>query len=560
MRSFNPSRAFAVLLAIFIQPGSAMSAPHRTSTAPIVEAPAGAVRGSADGDLNVFKGIPFAEAPVGKLRWKAPVPKARWTGVRDSTAFGPACFQPAGKLNNIYANEPWPMSEDCLSLNIWAPAHARNAPVFFWIYGGALWGGTNRDPMYDGAALAKRGVVVVSINYRLGVLGWLAHPALSAESAQGISGNYGLLDQIEALRWVKRNIAAFGGDPENVTIAGESAGGLSVMYLMASPPARGLFSKAIAQSAYMISTPALKQRSHGSPSAEEAGVALADKLKAPTIEALRAMDPEQLTNAAASAGFAPFGAVDGKILPAQLVETFDTGKQARVPILAGFNSGEIRSLKILAPPAPPTRSEYEQRIRASYGDLADEFLRLYPASDYQESILETTRDALYGWTAERLVRKQTSLGLPSYLYLWDHGYPAADDAGLHAFHASELPYVFGSFTGTPPLWPKVPGTSAEHRLSGNMIDYWTSFAKSGKPQSAHAAAWPAFGSKAAYMHFAQIPEAQIRLMLGMYELNEEVVCRRRHAGDIGWNWNVGLASPKLPPATPACDAANASGR
>jgi para-nitrobenzyl esterase len=264
------------------------------------------------------------------------------------------------------------------------------------------------------------------------------------------------------------------------------------------------------------------------------------------------MDPQQLTNAAAAAGFAPFGAVDGKILPAQLVDVFDKGEQAHVPILAGFNSGEIRSLKVLAPPAPQTAAEYEQHIRANYGDLAGEFLRLYPASDYHESILATTRDALYGWTAERLVRKQTAVGVPSYLYLWDHGYPAAEQAGLHAFHASELPYVFGTFDGTPPLWPKVPNTAAEHALSDAMIGYWTSFAKSGKPHAADAPAWPAFDRTRAYMHFTGTLQPGAGLMPGMYELNEEVVCRRRAAGDIAWNWNVGLAAPKTPSKAPAC--------
>jgi para-nitrobenzyl esterase len=514
----------------------------------------GAVRGTSEGDLRVFRGIPYAEAPVGRLRWHAPVPKAAWKGVREATAFGPACWQPEGKLNNIYANTPPPMSEDCLSLNIWAPAHAHNAPVFFWIYGGALWGGTSRDPMYDGKRLAEKGVIVVSINYRTGPLGWLAHPELSKENPEGLSGNYGLLDQIEALRWVQRNIKSFGGDPRNVTIAGESAGGLSVMYLMTSPPARGLFAKAIAQSAYMISTPALKEARYGSPSAESIGVALGTKLGAPTIAALRAMDPEKLTNSAAAALFPPFGAVDGKILPGQLVDVFDRGEQARVPILAGFNRGEIRSLRVLAPPAPATAAEYEQKIRAAYGDLADEFLRLYPASDYKESILATTRDALYGWTAERLVRKQSGLGLPSYLYLWDHGYPAADQNDLHGFHASELPYVFGTFGNTPPLWPKVPDTAAERQLSDAMIDYWTSFARTGRPQAANAPAWPVFDSNRAYMHVAEGPQPATELMPGMYRLNEEVMCRRKAAGTTAWNWNVGLASPPIPQPSAACAA------
>ncbi|HVU30422.1 MAG TPA: carboxylesterase family protein [Sphingomicrobium sp.] len=536
---------------LFLQPSPAMPLETRPTAAPIVRAPAGALKGTIEEGLHVFKGIPYAEAPVGERRWKPPVPKAKWPGVRDASEFGPACFQPDGKLNNIYANKPYPMSEDCLSLNIWAPAHAHNAPVFFWIYGGALWGGTSRDPLYDGRELASRGIVVVSINYRVGPLGWLAHPELSAESPDGVSGNYGLLDQIEALRWVKRNISSFGGDPANVTIAGESAGGLSVMYLLASPPARGLFARAIAESAYMISTPELKVARHGAPSAEAAGTALGEKLHAPTIAALRAMDPSKLTNEAAAAAYAPFGAVDGRILPRQLVDVFDRGEQARVPILAGFNSGEIRSLTILAPPPAASEDDYVKRIREAYGDLADEFLRLYPSSDMKESILAATRDGLYGWTAERLVRKQAEIGEPSYLYLFDHGYPAADGAGLHGFHASELPFVFGTFDGTPPLWPKVPDAPGERALSEAMIDYWTSFARDGRPQS-KAAPWPAFAPTRAYMHFADAPTPQVKLMPGMYELDEEVVCRRRAAGDLPWNWNVGLASPKLPPASAGC--------
>ena len=316
-----------------------LAVPSYADNAPTVRAPAGVVKGQTEGTLSVFKGIPYAMPPVGALRWRAPVPMPRWKGVKTATAFGPECVQPESKIASVYTGDPIPMSEDCLSLNIWAPTHAHNAPVFFWIYGGALWGGSNADPIYDGTQLAKRGVIVVTINYRLGVLGWLAHPELSAENPLHISGNYGLLDQIRALHWVKDNIAAFGGDPANVTIAGESAGGLSVMYLMASPDARGLFAKAIAQSAYMVTTPDLKQSKYGMPSAEESGKALAAALHAPNIAALRAMDPATLTAAAAAARFSPFGAVDGHVFPGQLVDVFDKGEQAHVPILAGFNSG-----------------------------------------------------------------------------------------------------------------------------------------------------------------------------------------------------------------------------
>jgi para-nitrobenzyl esterase len=529
--------------------GEASLNPQRSA---MVKAPAGAVEGQMQGDLRVFKGIPYAMPPVGSARWRPPVPMKPWDGVRQAIDFGPACFQPNSKLSSVYATLPMPMSEDCLTLNVWAPSEARNAPVFFWIHGGALTSGSSRDALYDGARIAERGIVVVSINYRLGVLGWLAHPELSRESPLGISGNYGLLDQIQALQWVQRNISAFGGNPLNVTIAGESAGALSVMYLMASPPARGLFSKAISESAYMIFTPELKQRSFGSPSAEDSGSRLGAALKTPNIAALRVMDAATLTDAAPAAGFAPWGAIDGHIMLRQLVDIFDRGEQARVPLLAGSNSGEIRSLRVLAPQPLATAADYEAVIHDRYLDMADEFLRLYPSSRMEESILATTRDALYSWTAQRLVKKQSALGQPSFLYFFDHGYPAEEAAALHGFHASELPYVFGKFDSTPALWPKIPDTAQQRELSDAIIGYWTSFARTGKPQAADEPDWPSFGKTGAYMAFREAPEPSDHLLPGMYVFNEEVVCRRRAQGDIAWNWNVGLYSPRNPPPQAQC--------
>ncbi|QUD89339.1 carboxylesterase/lipase family protein [Phenylobacterium montanum] len=530
----------------------AAASPAPAQDRPVVDAPAGQVQGTLDGEIRVFKNLPYAQPPVGPLRWKPPAAPARWSNLRDASQFGPACLQPRAAQAGIYTDNLPQMSEDCLSLNIWTPKDAKAAPVMVWIHGGALSGGGAREAIYDGRRLAERGILVVSINYRLGVLGYLAHPGLSAESPLGVSGNYGLLDQIEALRWVKRNIAAFGGDPAKVTIAGESAGGLSVMYLMAAPDARGLFAKAIAESAYMISTPSLTERRFGEIPAEESGLALAAKLHAPDIAALRAMDAEKLTNAAAMARFAPFAAVDGHVLPGQLVDVFDRGQQAHVPILAGFNSGEIRSLAILAPPVPANAATYEAIIRSRYGDLADTFLRLYPSSNLHESIFATTRDALYGWTAVRLVKKQAELGLPSYLYLFDHGYPAADNAGLHGFHASELPFVFGTADRTPAYWPRPPKTAGEAALSDAMLDYWASFVATGAPKAAGQPDWPAYDTAGAFMAFQDSPRPWASLMPGMYALHEAVVCRRRAKGDIAWNWNVGIASPPLPPATAAC--------
>lgn len=519
---------------------------------PVAQTTSGAVAGERQDGVRIFKGLPYAAPPVGQGRWRPPGPPASWTDVRDATRFGAACPQPPARPGSIYASAHAAVSEDCLFLNVWAPEAAHDAPVFVWIHGGSLVTGAGSEAMYDGAELARQGLVVVTINYRLGVLGYLAHPELSAESPDGVSGNFGLMDQIAALEWVRDNIAAFGGDSDNVTVAGESAGALSVMYLMASPAARGLFQKAIAQSAYMISTPELKDARHGAPSAEAAGVELGRRLEARSLARLRAMDADQLTLQAVLAGFQPWATIDGRLLPRQLVETFDRGEQAPVPLLAGFNEGEIRSLRFLAPPTPDSPTDYEATIRARYGDLAEDFLALYPAAELAGSVLAAPRDALYGWTAERLAERQTALGQDAWLYLFDHGYPAAESADLHAFHAAEIPYVFGTHDRTPLKWPKPPETPAEAALSTAMTHYWASFARDGAPAAAGAPAWRPYAEGEAFLRFADTPQPGENLMPGMFELHEEVVCRRRQEGATAWNWNVGVVAPALPAGGSTC--------
>ena len=518
---------------------------------PVVRAPAGEVRGVATDGQHVFKGIPYALGPVGERRWKPPVAVPAWRGVRDATAFGPACQQPPAPPSSIYAETYPAMSEDCLSLNIWAPAKARGAPVFVWIHGGNLMRGSSQQAMFDGAALAKRGIIVVSINYRLGIFGYFAHPALSAESPEGISGNYGIMDQIAALRWVKRNIPAFGGNAGNVTIAGESAGGLAILHMLASPRARGLFAKAIVQSASLMNIPELKQARFGLPAAETSGESVAG---GKSLAELRALDGPALV-AMAQGRFASTAIVDGKVLTHQLIETFERGEQARVPLMTGFTAGEIRSMATILPGLPRASqfdaASYESAIRSKYGELADEFLRLYPASDIEANIFAASRDGFFGWTSQRLVREQAALGKPAYLYFFDHGYPAADDAGIHAFHASEVPYMFGTIGRVTPLWPRIPDTDAERSLSNAMVDYWANFARSGVPSAPGQPAWPAHNKGAAYMRFAGTPQVAMDLMPGQFRLHDQVVCRRRAAGTIPWNWNVGVASPMLP-AKGAC--------
>ncbi|MDY6922706.1 MAG: carboxylesterase family protein [Pseudomonadota bacterium] len=529
-------------------------APTAAPAQTVVDAPAGAVRGETAEGVHVFRGVPYALPPTGWRRWRAPAPMPRWSETRDATAFGPACHQPTARGTSIYAAaEPPEMSEDCLSLNIWSPQGATDAPVFVWIHGGALSTGASSEPMYDGARLAaSQGMVVVSINYRLGVLGYLAHPELSAESRRKVSGNYGLLDQIAALKWIEANIAAFGGDPDKVTIAGESAGALSVMYLMASPQAHGLFDRAIAQSAYMISTPELRSSRYGDPPAEAVGVWLQSQLGLTNLAELRAMDPQTLTTSAVQKGYHPWGVVDGDVLPEQLVEIFDRGQQAAVPLLVGFNEGEIRSLRALAPPAPADAAAYEAAVRERYGDLAEAFLALYPSSDIAESVLAAPRDALYGWTAERMARRQTALGRPAFVYLFDHGYPAADEADLHAFHAAEIPYVFGGLDRLPPRWPVIPDTPVERGLSDAMMAYWASFARDGAPVAPGQPAWPAWDQSRSYLALEDRPVVREGLMPGMFDLREAEVCRRRVTGGTPWTWAVGVAAAPVPPAASSC--------
>lgn len=525
----------------------ALAIPAQAADRPLLTLPQGELAGSFEDGVRVFKGIPYALPPVDARRWKPPMPPARWHGTRDATAFGPSCVQPPVPAESIYADPPARMSEDCLTLNVWTPVDATDAPVIVWIHGGSLRIGGSGQPVYNGANFARRGVVFVSINYRLGVLGWLAHPALSEESPEQVSGNYGLLDQIRALHWVRNHIAAFGGNPDNVTIMGESAGALSVTYLLSSPLARGLFDKAIAQSANIRAVPELKHPAYGLPSAEQIGQDITSGLDATDLKALRRMDAGSLTIAAAEARFVPQGTIDGRALLDQVVDVFDQEKQARVPLLAGFNSGELRSQRVFLPPAPSSADAYEARIRERYGDLAQAFLRLYPSSHIEDSMLATLRDAIYGWATERMVRQQSEAGLPAYLYLFDRCYPAAKARDLCAFHASEVPYVFGHVgpdAVLPVHWPRPEGAD-ETALSAAMLDYWVRFARTGRPSSDGHPRWRPYSDGQAYMRFSARPIPDSDPIPGMFEMQEAVVDRRRRAGRQ-WFVNVGVAAPVVP--------------
>lgn len=519
----------AWLCAILIALGVA----HSTSAGerPEVTVEQGRLVGTQVGALRVFKGVPYALSPVGAQRWRAPADPAHWNGTRDADVFGASCIQPPYPSTSVYFEAPRPMSEDCLTLNIWSPKEARKAPVIVWIHGGGLLRGTSASPLYDGREFAQRGIVFVSVNYRLGILGWLAHPGLSAEAPDRVSGNYGLLDQIAALEWVKRNVGAFGGDAANVTVMGESAGALSISYLLASPRARGLFTKAIVQSTNARAVPHLREAAFGLPAAETIGTAFASAAGAADLQDLRALDAAAITNIALKTGFVSQPIIDGVLIPDQLVDIFDRGQQTKVPVLAGFNSGEIRSQRALIPQMPDAPAAYEAAIAARYGDLAPAYLKLYPASDIAVSQLVSTRDIVYGWATERLVRTMAAVGQPSYLYIFDYCNAATRARDLCAFHASELPFAFGLAgdpDSTPPNWPKA--NTEDIRLARNMVDYWASFATTGVPHADGAPAWPDYGKREAYIRFTATPNVGQNPEPGMFELHEDVMRRRRANG------------------------------
>jgi para-nitrobenzyl esterase len=515
--------------------------------------PQGRLTGAVDPHgVRSFKGIPYAEPPVGDKRWTAPVAAGPWKGVRDARAFGASCYETSYSPQSLFFIRQPPLSEDCLFLNVWTPPHAHKAPVIVWIHGGAFVRGGSWEPQYEGTHFAEHGVVFVTLNYRLGPLSWLALPELSAESPHGVSGDYGFLDQIEALKWVKKNIAAFGGDPGNVTIDGESAGGVSMAVMMVSPLARGLFQKVIAESLGIQSAPELKQPNHGLPAAEQNGMAFEKSLGAADLKALRGIDPRTVTE---QPGFRGGPTVDGWVLPAQIVEIFDRKQEARVPVLMGFNRNEIYPVLMAFLPRsmPDSSADYDAGIQKRYGDLAPEFLRLYPGSDMEASIRAARRDAIFGWSAMRIVRDEAKAGEPSYLYFFDHAYPAAEARGLHAFHGSELPFTFGHVgkdAVMPPNWP-VPVGPKETALSDAMISYWTSFARTGVPKAPGQPDWPTYAPNKSYMDFAETPEVLTNLMPGMFELQQEIVERAQRAGDQPWVGAVGPEEPAFSRAAPS---------
>jgi len=476
-----------------------------------VKTATGLVKGttSSDGSLRIFKGIPFAAPPVGELRWRAPRPAAPWEGTREATEFGSRCLQGQIFGDIVFTDK----SEDCLSLNIWTPARGPEAggqvPVMVWIHGGGFQAGAGAEPRHDGEAFARKGIVLVTFNYRLGVFGFLAHPELTKESGHDASGNYGLLDQIAALRWVQANIAAFGGDPGNVTIFGESAGSFAVSALMASPLARGLFHKAIGESGAFFPRGAgpLAQRSLAA--TEERGVKVGEALGAPTLSALRALSGEAVLQAALKTQpwFSPN--LDGYVMPEGVDDVFAAGRQSRVPLLAGWNADEARGGVVLGK-VKPTAQSFAEETRKRFGDQGDALLKVYPAgtdAEALESAAALASDLFVGYATWKWLETHAKTGqAPVYRYSFDRKIPVAPDAKINgvpatsrdigARHAGEIEYVFGALDSLK----NVPWEPSDRKLSDAMTTYWATFARRGDPNGSGLPAWPRYDQGGRVMH------------------------------------------------------------
>lgn len=501
----------------------------------------GKIRGTTDAaGLQIYKGVPFAAPPTGTRRWRPPAPVRGWQGVRDATSFAPVC--PQDQSNNARTGlAPFAMSEDCLYLNIWVPPHAKGAklPVMIWVYGGGLQFGTTGNPATSGEALARHGVIVISVAHRLGALGFLAHPALSVEGGRRGSGNYGMLDLIAALQWTQRNIAAFGGDAGNVTVFGESSGAAVVSALAASPLAKGLLHRVICQSGGTFA-PLRRSRSISEGGllvlpldfAEEKGSAFFDTLGVKTVAQARSLSPEQIIKGTGSVLSGQFWLVaDRYSLFGDQYSLYEAGRFNDVPILIGFNADE-------GAPFVPTlaaAANYTADVKAGFGAFADEILAAYPAGTAAQTLRsarDLRRDSTFGWSSWTWARMKSKHGkAPAYLYYFNQQppWPAGPQADWGAAHAAEIPYVFGTLqTKADMKW-----TRDDNELSERMMRYWTNFAKAGDPNAVDLPAWPEFSRRSTAMYLGNNPAPGPVPNLKRLEIFDRYYAdiRRRHAAE-----------------------------
>ncbi|MBL0156767.1 MAG: carboxylesterase family protein [Bryobacterales bacterium] len=454
--------------------------------------------GAPKSGIRVFQGIPFAAPPVGALRWKAPQPVAKWKGVKQATGFGPRCMQQSLFSDMIFRSNG--MGEDCLYLNVWTPAKSKNEklPVLVYFYGGGYVSGDGSESRYDGESMARKGIVALTVNYRLGVFGFLAHPELSKEAAYHGSGNYGLLDQAAALSWVKKNIAAFGGDPAKVVIAGESAGSISVSAQMASPLSRDLIAGAIGESGSLLGTlPAVKLEQ-----AEQAGSKWAATMGDGSLAALRAMTAQQILDGAAKARARFSVTVDGYFFPESPDALYAAGKQAKVPLLAGWNSEEMSGRALLGA-QPATKESYEKIVRKLYGDQAEDVLKAYSGATPDEVLQAATDlsgDRFIGFSTWKWIDVQAKTGQPVYRYYYARPRPpmvpvagkpeTSRPAPKGAVHSAEIEYAMGNLAGNKAFaW-----TADDQKVSQVMQEFFANFIKTRNPNGAGLPEWPALNA------------------------------------------------------------------
>ena len=513
------------LLALFIFPLLTTAQSTDTSAPPRVQTAHGTLEGTEDSGIRIFRGVPFAQPPVGELRWQAPQPVQPWEGIKKANAFGPRAMQrPIFSDMNFRSDG---VSEDCLYLNVWTPAKSaeERLPVLVYFYGGGFVAGDGSEYRYDGESMARRGIVTLTVNYRLNVFGFFAHPELTKESSHQASGNYGLLDQAAALQWVHDNVAAFGGDPDRVTIAGESAGSFSVSAQMASPLSRDLLAGAIGESGSLLSS----DRTTSLAEAEQTGVRFAEMIGASSLTALRALPADSLLEATANPDAPRFLiAVDGYFFPQSPDSVYATGQQADVPLLLGWNSEES-SYRGLLGEQEPTPENYTAVVEERYGDQAPEILKLYPgttASEVMQSATDLASDRFIGFGTWKWgeVHAKTS-GQPVYRYYYTHPRPAlrseTEDAVARAeggaatpveapspgaVHSAEIEYALGNLP-TNRVYDWQP---EDYQVSEIMQSYFEHFIKTGDPNGLGVPTWPATnrGDTSQVMHINVATQAR----------------------------------------------------
>ncbi|MFN7949676.1 MAG: carboxylesterase/lipase family protein [Blastocatellia bacterium] len=503
----------------FVTRDAALSAANGT-----VKVDGGLISGTTADGVRSFKGIPYAAPPVGNLRWQPPQPVIAWSGVREASAFGSDCPQAPYPAGSLYYSPPRKQSEDCLCLNVWTAAKAGDKrPVMVWIHGGALTRGSGATPTYDGTAFAKKGVVLVTINYRLGPLGYLAHSELTAESAQHASGNYGVLDQIAALKWVQKNIAAFGGDPNRVTIFGESAGSWSVNVLVATPLAKGLFHRAIGESGASFNRGVTLKE------AEKIGANFGKAAGADSLKALRELSAERIIQffeqENAGRAFRTVVNVDGWVLPDEIRNIFAKGRQNDVPVIVGSNANEMTTLTVPAT-VPKTMAEYRRRVEAQYGEVIKEFDALYPAKSDDEiaaAYLGVMRDVTFTLGMRTWARMTGTGRAKAWLYYFSHVPPNPNSKYLGAYHAAEIAYVFGNLN-------RERSQEADYKLSELMSNYWINFATTGDPNGKGLPKWQPYNADAEpYLDFGSPVELRNHLLKTQLDFLEQVQKRREQS-------------------------------